>query len=94
MEFWLPTRYAAAYFEINKKTCHDYIDLVITNTTQANNMCVAFPFENINNLYTWVASQKADWVKAQLIEFTNITNEEYDAIYNPADTNSLGYRLN
>lgn len=47
---WLPTRYFAAWADVNKKTCTTFLTPVITNATQVGEICSNFSFEALDRV--------------------------------------------
>ena len=63
MKNWLPTRYFAAYAEINNKDCKAYINLAVSNLTKADEMCTNLPFNDLSKAMNWALAPKMDEMK-------------------------------
>ena len=93
MKQWLPTRYLAAWSDIHEKTCDDYLKLVLTNTTQLNDVCAKYPFDNLEQLQYFVLAPIEPSIKASLLNATNITEAQYTSIYDETEPDAFGSTL-
>lgn len=50
MRVWLPTRYLAAWLDVNKRDCNSFLSTAITNTTHLTEICTNYPFDNLQKL--------------------------------------------
>jgi len=91
---WLPTRYLAAWMNVNQRDCSSYLTLASTNETKVAEICQAMPFDNLDQLYFFTLAPMDASVKATLLNQTKLTEDEYAKLYNSTDPESLGSRIN
>ena len=56
MPFEITSRYLTAYFEVNTKTCHTYIDFAVADPTKANTICDSYDLSNLDDVKTFLAA--------------------------------------
>ena len=90
IKHWLPTRYFGAHLDLAQANCSNLLSDAITNQTLLQAICANYSFSDLDDLYTFTNAPIVPEVKQGLIDRTNITEAEFEAIYN----GNLGVYLN